>query len=491
MKYVGVKTTGELKLHEVKEPQTDEIYMAVEDTKLGAVPIRPYEFVKWDGTKWVKVDNVELATTLDIKDVEDEFAAIIPDGASEENKLATAADVAGVQEDVDTIEGKIPVDATSANKLVSVAALNSAIDSISSGFTPKGEASVSDINSLTDQSNGDSYILTDDGTLNGGALTVQAGDQVAWDSANEVWYKINSSTKDYTKNAFQVMPRCACVGDSLSAGYSTYSGDKITDNIAKKCGINWPSYIAKRNGIYFKNIAFEGATTTNFRKGVYLDSLKGVFDGFFVALGHNDRNSVTLGTSADIAVNKEDNALSFYGNYDFIVRKLHALCSSARIFVMTMPEFVTGSQSYNEAIRYISSLYSYVFLVDLAKESVYYTSWMQSLITDGTHFSPYGYEVASSVIEDCVNRLYADYGVNFKTFPKDADCFGVPGILFDSSREEYPNAIVDYKGRLIESMDKTGVRHFHTKIDPQKGILWNETSISELVEALRDSGYSI
>ena len=101
MKYVGVKTTGELKLHEVKEPQTDEIYMAVEDTKLGAVPIRPYEFAKWDGTKWVKVDNVELATTLDIKNVEDEFAAI---------------------------EGKIPSDTTSANKLVNESGLQDAID---------------------------------------------------------------------------------------------------------------------------------------------------------------------------------------------------------------------------------------------------------------------------------------------------------------------------------------------------------------------------
>lgn len=65
MKYVGVKTTGELRLLEVGEPLTDEIYMAVEDNKLGAVPIRPYEFAKWDGTKWVKVDNVKLMTTLD------------------------------------------------------------------------------------------------------------------------------------------------------------------------------------------------------------------------------------------------------------------------------------------------------------------------------------------------------------------------------------------------------------------------------------------
>lgn len=81
MKYVGVKTTGELRLHEVKEPQTDEIYMAVEDDKLGAVPIRPYEFVKWDGKKWVKVPDVQLVTTLDISA-----------GTSQDNPLMNAAE---------------------------------------------------------------------------------------------------------------------------------------------------------------------------------------------------------------------------------------------------------------------------------------------------------------------------------------------------------------------------------------------------------------
>lgn len=82
MKYVGVKTTGELKLHEVKEPQTDEIYMVVEDNKLGAVPIRPYEFVKWDGIKWTTVTGVQLVTTLDISA-----------GTSQSNPLMNAIEI--------------------------------------------------------------------------------------------------------------------------------------------------------------------------------------------------------------------------------------------------------------------------------------------------------------------------------------------------------------------------------------------------------------
>ena len=120
--------------------------------------------------------------------------AIVPEGASEENKLATAADVAGVQEDVDTIEGKIPSDTSTTNKLVNESGLQDAIDnaseSWSTGFTPKGESSVSDLNDLATQSNGDSYIVTDSGTLTDGTLAVVAGDQVAWDATNSVWYKL-------------------------------------------------------------------------------------------------------------------------------------------------------------------------------------------------------------------------------------------------------------------------------------------------------------
>lgn len=120
--------------------------------------------------------------------------AIVPEGASEENKLATAADVSGVQSNVDTVNGKIPSDTSTTNKLVNESGLQDAIDnaseSWSTGFTPKGESSVSDLNGLSTQSNGDSYIVSDSGTLTDGSLAVVAGDQVAWDATNSVWYKL-------------------------------------------------------------------------------------------------------------------------------------------------------------------------------------------------------------------------------------------------------------------------------------------------------------
>ena len=134
--------------------------------------------------------------------------AIVPEGASEENKLATASDVAGVQEDVDTIDGKIPSDTSTTNKLVNESGLQDAIDnaseSWSTGFTPKGESSVSDLNDLATQSNGDSYIVTDSGTLTDGSLAVVAGDQVAWDATNSVWYKLPQyALKQFGTNAIK------------------------------------------------------------------------------------------------------------------------------------------------------------------------------------------------------------------------------------------------------------------------------------------------
>lgn len=66
--------------------------------------------------------------------------------------------------------------------------LHAAAAAWSAGYTPKGPASVSTINGLTGQQNGDVYILTDSGTVNPGALTVSSGDQIAWSDSSNTWY---------------------------------------------------------------------------------------------------------------------------------------------------------------------------------------------------------------------------------------------------------------------------------------------------------------
>ena len=94
---------------------------------------------------------------------------------------------------------------------VSMSQVNSAISEATSqlatGYTPKGPASVSTLNGLTGQENGELYTMTDAGTLTDGSLAVTAGDTVAWDAANSVWYKaMDYAPSQYGTNKINNLP---------------------------------------------------------------------------------------------------------------------------------------------------------------------------------------------------------------------------------------------------------------------------------------------
>ena len=96
-----------------------------------------------------------------------------------------------VAEAVGAISEAIPEGASEENKLVDQATLDEATAAWSEGYTPKGPASVSTLNGLSGQENGDRYVLTDGGTLTDGSVVVAAGDEVAWDGTGEKWYLVN------------------------------------------------------------------------------------------------------------------------------------------------------------------------------------------------------------------------------------------------------------------------------------------------------------
>jgi len=90
-------------------------------------------------------------------------------------------------------------------------ALQEQIDEIAekagSGYIPKGEATVATLNALSGQENGELYTMTDAGTLTDGSLAVVAGDTVAWDATNEVWYKaMDYAPRQYGTNEVHNLP---------------------------------------------------------------------------------------------------------------------------------------------------------------------------------------------------------------------------------------------------------------------------------------------
>ena len=315
MKYVGVKTTGELRLHEVKEPQTDEIYMAVEDTKVGASPIKPYQFVKWDGTKWVEVPDVQLATDLD------------------------------VSEAIGSLEGKIPSDTSTTNKLVNESGLQDAIDnaseSWSTGFTPKGESSVSDLNDLATQSNGDSYIVTDSGTLTDGSLAVVAGDQVAWDATNSVWYKLPQyAMKQFGTNTIKDLATTKYKGFMAlddADGTGKMDVDTIFNNFAGKFDPTRTSTNPYKAG---ESVVYEGKTYT-FRIDHYgawaaADVRQATIFDFILANGSNDLNAVA-------------------GNIVLVNGKYYAVSSSTT----TIPTNTSSNAAFSCALMFVKAAQKY------------------------------------------------------------------------------------------------------------------------------------
>ena len=154
--------------------------------------------------------------------------------------------VTTAERDIDTIEGKIPSGASSSNKLVTESDLEAAQDRWQTGFTPKGEATVSAINALTTQSNGDQYIVTDSGTITAGSISVVAGDTVAWNATDEVWYKVNQYV---TKTEFEEYK------DALDG---TAKSDSVTKEYDPGAGVGEGGYCMNEGHLYQANEMMSG-----------------------------------------------------------------------------------------------------------------------------------------------------------------------------------------------------------------------------------------
>ena len=88
MKFVGYIHVGDTRKPQTDNPNTDDVYMVIADEKVGAVPFRPYDFVRWNGTKWVRVDSKLVA---DFEIPGGNIGNLIPDDTTENNPLVNEA----------------------------------------------------------------------------------------------------------------------------------------------------------------------------------------------------------------------------------------------------------------------------------------------------------------------------------------------------------------------------------------------------------------
>lgn len=239
------------------------------------------------------------------------------------------------------------------------------------------------------------------------------------DCITSVGYAKSLASNDFIENLMQIFPKYTVIGDSMACGY-TKIGDILVDSAtARATKNNWAGYLEMRTGRTFTNVAVGGSTSKDWRD-THITTANVDTNCYLVGMGANDlRKGLAVGTIGDIASNNANNADSYYGNFDYLIRQIKEYNPKAHIFVFTIPKSEGDTvESYNNAIRYVASLYDNVHCIDLY--SLYANEFTEGFIADNFingHYVPIVYNYISKMIEKAIcNYIYDNYSL-FKTVP--------------------------------------------------------------------------
>lgn len=163
-----------------------------------------------------------------------------------------------------------------------------------------------------------------------------------------------------------------CIGDSLASGVSVYkdaSGNVVVDSV-NRYEYSWGQYLARMTGNKYYNWSAGGMRTDTWLSSGFATEC---FDGqhlcqaYIIGLAQNDYNhSKAVGTAADIdTADYNNNADTFYGRYAKIIQRIKEVQPKAKIFVVTDPYPPVETAGYNEAIRYMATIFNNVYVMDM------------------------------------------------------------------------------------------------------------------------------
>lgn len=216
------------------------------------------------------------------------------------------------------------------------------------------------------------------------------------------------------------------IGDSETAGYVQTSKmsrawHERTEPSTIEQKWNWFAYMMNRLNKEGNNQAYSGSSTKTWRN-THISNVLGPTDCYVICLGINDlgsANQVDVGTNDDIKTNYEDNPNTFYGNYDWIIRKITEANPYCKIFVFTLPDRYTTEKALqeNEAIRYMAQIHNNVYLVDIANELEQKDGTYIGNFWVNGHLEPIGYNYISLQFEKLMNKIISDNYQDFMEVP--------------------------------------------------------------------------
>lgn len=236
---------------------------------------------------------------------------------------------------------------------------------------------------------------------------------------SDIFLRRDETVSNAKSNLMQIFPKYTTIGDSLTAGYININGTTILSSDAAKTKNNWPGYLSLRTGRTFTNIAIGGSTAKDWRN-THISSADIETDCYIIRIGVNDRRqSLSVGTAADIKTDFTTNSDSFYGNYDYMIRQIMTYNPKAKLFVFTLPAYEgTESTAYNSAIKNIANLYSNVHCIDLY--NLFYAEYTTGFISSnfiGGHLSPLAYNYESTLIENAICDYIYEHYTDFLVVP--------------------------------------------------------------------------
>ena len=284
-------------------------------------------------------------------------------------------------------------------------ALQEQIDDIAekagSGYIPKGPASVATLNGLTGQENGWLYTMTDAGTLTDGSVAVVAGDSVAWDATNEVWYKAMD-----------------------------YATKKELQDIDEK----------KLNGSLGKNLF--NKSTTNVRTNAFVNYTNGLV---VPSTGTNSYVVTIPEGITEVSINKSALNLSAYSSISDITNK--ADYSTVRGYLGGVVTSTNSSYTLPAGTK---------CLIVSATSSVANTLQIESG-TSVTAYEPYNFGLPwKKIVFNPIKELHVGAGFDYGTIQEavDAATSGYTIIVHPGTYEESVNVYYSGKNLVIKGTSK-------------------------------------
>lgn len=211
------------------------------------------------------------------------------------------------------------------------------------------------------------------------------------------------------------------IGDSYASGEieCIKSGENSTTFLDVYYN-SWGQVIARKNGIKAVNFSSGGLTAKDWFNSKWKSELaisENLCDAYFIDLGRNDmRYTEVVGNISDIHLDNYDlNPDTYYGNMGKIISYVREISSTAKIFLLTIPNgnYTGNYRGFADAIREISTLYSNCFVIDLEKWVPQLTPEHLSTYYNG-HPNSLGYMWFATMINTYCNWIVKNNLDNFR-----------------------------------------------------------------------------